>query len=197
MTTFDEKTHTYAIDGNPVPSVTQIISEIVGVAWTAAPWYLERGKAIHKCAEFIIKGKEFKFDDRLAGYITALKSFFKIVKPELIGCEQVVYSQTYRFAGTLDLGCKIGGVKTIIDWKHSIDKNRIPLQLGGYSVALKEMTREEFNHGIGVQIKEDGTFQMTEKTDLRRPRNEFLSLRTAYAIKVCCNALTQKEAANE
>lgn len=194
MVIFDEKIHSFAINGVGIPSVTQIISEIVGTSWKAEPWYLERGRAIHKCAEFIIKSKEFKFDERLTGYITALKSFFKIVKPELIGCEQVVYSEIYRFAGILDLGCKIGGVKTIIDWKHSIDKNRIPLQLGGYSVALKEMTKEEFNQGVGVQIKEDGTFQMTDKIDLRRPRNEFLALRTAYAIKVCCKALsTQKE----
>lgn len=196
MVTFDVAKHEYAINGGIVPSVTHIISEVVGNGWIAEPWYLDRGKAIHKCAEFIIKGKQFKFDERLAGYIAALKSFFAIVKPDLIGCETIVFSETYRYAGTLDLGCKIGGVKTLIDWKHSIDKERLPLQLGGYSAAYKEQWKEEFNQGIGVQIKEDGTFKMTEKIDLRRRRNEFLALRSVYAIKERCKTLsTQKEAA--
>lgn len=185
--------HEYTLNNSRIPGVTEIIKEITGCSWSAAPWYLDRGRAIHKCAEFLIKGKQFKFDDRLSGYITALKSFFSIVKPELIGSEVLVYSETYKFAGILDLACKISGIKTIIDWKHSIDKIRLPLQLGGYSAAYKDTWKEEFNQGIGVQIKDNGTFQMTEKIDLRRPRNEFLSLRTAYAIKERCQTLSKQK----
>ena len=50
---FDELTHTYKLYGSPVPSVTQVIGEIIGSGWKAAEWYLTRGRAIHKCAEFI------------------------------------------------------------------------------------------------------------------------------------------------
>ena len=44
MNTFDEETHTYMIDGRPVPSVTQVVSEFIA-CWMASEWYLKRGTA--------------------------------------------------------------------------------------------------------------------------------------------------------
>jgi hypothetical protein len=196
MVTFDELTHTYAIDGKRVPSVTQVISEIVGTAWTAAPWYLERGKAIHKSAEFIIKGKAFKFDERLAGYIAALRKFFSEVKPAFNNgsSEKVVYSTLYFYAGTVDLICNIGNKKVIIDYKHSIDIDRLKWQCGGYSQAYKDESKIEINYGCGIQIREDGTYSMTPIFDLRRSRGEFMAMRTIYGIKERLKQLsTQKE----
>ena len=73
---FSEADHTYKLNARPVPSVTQIIKETVGTCWQTSEWYLMRGKAIHACAAFIAEGKEFKFDERLSGYVAAIKKFF-------------------------------------------------------------------------------------------------------------------------
>jgi hypothetical protein len=189
---FNEENHTYTIDGKIVPSVTQIIKETVGGGWSASEWYLTRGKAIHLCATFIAQGKEFKYDERLAGYVKALRKFFYELEPFVIGSEMAVGSQLYQFAGTLDLVCKIGGRKYIADYKHSIDKIRIPLQVGGYSQAYKETTGEEINFGIGIEIRENGTYSATDTIGLKIPRNEFLALRTAYRIRERCGELTSQ-----
>lgn len=187
---FNEAEHLYTIDGVHVPSVTQVIKEAIGCGWEAGQWYLDRGRAIHACAEMIYHGKNFKFDERLAGYIEALKKFFAEVKPSPLGDatkpELLVGSKVYGFCGTIDLPCRINGKTCIIDYKHSMDKVRIPLQLGGYSIALEETFNLKAMLGYGVQIKDNGTYQMSEAFDLRRSRYEFLALRTTCAIKARC-----------
>ncbi len=178
--------HEYCLNGERVPSVTQIISEILGIVWVCAEWYLDRGKAIHACAALIAEGKEFKFDDRISGYVAAIRKFFDDVKPELpygYG-EKMVVSNLFKYAGTIDLPCKISGKKVIVDYKSgSIDDERLRLQCGGYSQGFDETVGEPINFGCGVKLNDNGTYSMTELFPLRTPRNEFLSLRTAYKIK--------------
>jgi len=191
--TFDVDTHKYFFDGKPIPNVTAIIAETTGKGWQAAQWYLDRGKAIHKCAQFIAEGKDFKSDPRLDGYVFALRRFFDQVKPEIIENEKMVVSKLYRFAGTVDLICKIGGIKMIVDYKHSIDKNRLPLQLGGYAVAVSDHEKYRISYGLGIEIKETGEYSMTTKIDLRIPRQEFLALRTVYRIRERCGTLSTQQ----
>jgi hypothetical protein len=181
----DSAAHTYTIDGRIVPGVTEIIRETTGQSWRVGDWYLERGKAIHACAAFIAQGKKFKFDERLSGYISALRKFFEDVKPEFNNgsSEKIVFSLPYQFAGTLDLVCNISTRKVIVDYKHSIDIERLKWQLGGYSQAYKDQSKIEVNHGCGVEIRENGTYSMTPIFDLRKSRGEFLAMRTVYGIK--------------
>jgi hypothetical protein len=186
----DSAAHTYTIDGRIVPGVTEIIRETTGQSWRVGDWYLERGKAIHACAAFIAQGKKFKFDERLSGYVEALRKYFKEVEPKNCITEILVWSVIYRYAGTLDMNCIIGGKVCLIDWKHSCDKNRIGIQLGGYSQAYKESYEVEINSGYGVEIHNNGTYCMSEKIDLRVSRNQFLALRTAYAIREKCGELS-------
>lgn len=197
MIDFDPIAHEYKIHGQPVPSVTQIISEVIGHGWSAAKWFLDRGKAIHACAAFIAEGKKFKYDERLVGYVQALERFFKETKAEPIQIEMLVASKTFHYAGTLDLICKIRNKKYIIDWKHNYDKTRTPIQIAAYSRALVEMSQENIIFGYGVEIRENGTYFMSEKIPLGIAGNVFLALRTAYSIKEKCGNLSkQKEQKN-
>lgn len=184
MVTINDK-HEYYNGTERIPSVTQIICEILGTQWEAEEWYLQRGKAIHKCAELIAAGKKFTFDDRLSGYVTAIKKFFCDVRPELIsgGGEQLVFSQLFNFAGTIDLPCKIGGKKVIVDYKHSLDLEKLKLQCGGYSQGCYDQYGIRINHGCGIKIMENGTYSMTEIFTIEKPRLEFLALRSVYGIK--------------
>jgi len=193
---FDETAHKYAVDNIPVPSVTQVIKEILGVGWESDEWYLQRGRAIHACADMIFKGKEFKADERIAGEVAALRKFKKEINPEVFGSEIKVGSHLYFYAGMLDLFCKIGRDLAFLDWKKSFEINRVGCQLGGYSQAYKETYGKEVNRGHGVLLNDNGTYKMSEPIDLRRSRPEFLEQRTAYKIKQRCGSLTtlQKEA---
>ena len=189
---FNPDTHIYTLDGKVVPSVTQVISEITGHGWQADEWYLQRGRATHACAAFIAQGKEFKHDERINGEVVALRKFFNEVNPIVYGQEIRVVSPLYLFAGTEDLSCRII-YDSLIDWKHSLDKIRTPLQLGGYSQAHKETFGKEINYGYGVEIHTNGTYKMTERINLKIPRMEFLALRTAYRIKERCGTLTTQQ----
>ena len=198
---FNHDLHRYTVNGEIYPFVTGIISETVGHGWGAADWYLQRGRAIHACAKLIADGKQFKSDPRLDGYITALRKFFAELKPCEIKSELPVASVIYRFAGMLDLVAMVNGKWCIIDYKHSVDKIRIPLQLAAYSIAFNETLNanlnityaKEINIGYGVQIRENGTYSMTEAINLKIPRYEFLALRTTYRIKDACGNLSKQK----
>lgn len=186
--------HTYKLEGRAVPGVTSIIKEILGESWQVNPWYLERGRAVHACAAFIAQGKEFKFDERISEEVAALKKFFSEVKPEIIGSEIFVGSSLYRYCGTLDFSCKIGGKLVLIDYKHSLDPVRTVIQIGGYAQAYKETAGIEALLGYGVEIRSNGTYSMSDKIDIRSARNQFLAIRTAYGLKEKVGNLTsQKE----
>ncbi len=181
--TYDESTHTYTLDGKVIPSVTQIIEEVIPGGWKADDWYLQRGRAVHACASLIASGIPFKHDPRITGQVSALRSFFEIVKPQVVEIEKAMGSAAYVFAGTPDLYGKISGVWSIVDWKGSMDVERVGLQLGGYSILVKENRGLEINIGYGVEIRQDGTFKMSEAINLRKARREFSALRTVYGIR--------------
>jgi len=176
---FDEASHTYTVDGSKYPSVTQIINDIIPYQYPIADWYLQRGQAVHACAAMIAKGIEFDFDGRIAGQVAAIYKFFKEVNPEVLYAEEMVYSKVYRFAGRYDLIAKIQDRFVFVDYKASIDIERIGLQLGGYSIATLPIV----THGVGVAIKEDGNYSMTKIIDLKNYRREFLAMRAVYGIR--------------
>ena len=176
---FDKSTHTYKIDNKKVPSVTQIINELLPMQYSPNDWYLQRGSAVHQCAAYIAKGINFDCDIRIAGQVDALFKFFKEVQPDILGIEEKVYSVQYRFAGTYDLWAMIDNKHCLIDYKSSISIEHIGLQLGGYSIAMEPVVFR----GVGVQLKEDGKYNMTNIINLKNYRREFLALRTAYAIR--------------
>ena len=176
---FDEASHTYTVGGSKYPSVTQIINDIIPYQYPIADWYLQRGHAVHACAAMIANGVEFDYDGRIAGQVAAIYKFFKEVNPEVLYSEKMVYSKVYRFAGRYDLIAKIQDRFVFVDYKASIDIERIGLQLGGYSIATLPIV----THGVGVAIKEDGNYSMTKIIDLKNYRREFLAMRAVYGIR--------------
>lgn len=184
---FIEATHAYKVNGRPVPSVTQVITRTIGSGFEAirgAEYYLQRGRAIHACAAFIAQGVEFEHDPAIDGWVRALRKFWHEVQPKPIHWETPLGSARYLFAGTPDLLADVGGKfrRLLVDYKSSLSPHRCRIQLGGYSLALSETLGIECNYGIGVHLRGDGTYRATAPFDLRTARNEFLALRTTYAI---------------
>lgn len=180
---FDEATHRYTLDGKPVPSVTQIINEVLGsgfgfIAADHGDWLKQRGRAVHHAAQLIAQGKDFEYDEQIAGQVQALRQWYADVKPVIHRQELMLFSTMYRFAGRPDFLGAVGRVKVVGDFKGSMDVERLTLQLGAYSI----LADDGYNHGIGVEIKPDG-YRMTKLIDLKRARNEFLALRSVFSIR--------------
>jgi hypothetical protein len=177
--TFDAATHTYAIEGRKVPSVTQVLNDLIP-GFKAGEWYLNRGQAVHACAALIAQGVEFEHDPAIDGQVRAVRRFFAEVKPVVLSVEKQVYSARYQYAGTLDLFGLVDLRTMVVDFKAS-ESAALPYQLAAYSIALppEQLTR----YGCGVIINEDGSYKMTKVFDLRLYQQSFLALLTAYNIR--------------
>ena len=190
-THFDAETHTYTIDGKTVPSVTQVLGDLLP-CYHADDWYLQRGTAVHACAAMIATDVQFENDPQIDGQVWACKKFFRDANPIVADSEKIVYSSIYRYAGTLDLLCWIDKKLVIIDWKASFSES-LPYQLTAYEQALSEYQDRKriVRYGYGVQLKEDGNYQMSERYDLRMYKNGFLSLLGAYIVRQKCKVQTK------
>lgn len=187
QTEFREATHTYYIKGLEVAGVTATIGP---PKWKADEFYLQRGQAIHKAALMIGQEKQFDYDPRIEGHITALRRFSHEVNPEVINCEEPLFSELHGFGGTLDFVAMIDGRRVIGDYKSSLEIERLKLQLGGYSILYEENRLErgldgppKILTGVGVELLATGRYKMTELFDLRKPRREFLTLLSADRIR--------------
>lgn len=191
MNTFDADTHTYMIDGRPVPSVTQVLSDLIP-GWKASEWYLNRGTAVHACAAMIASGIDFDYDPIIEGQVKACKRFFAEVKPVVLDVERKLFSLKYGFAGTYDLRCGLNGSVTMVDFKASFSKS-LPYQLSAYAILHDEIPGYSLiKSGVGVQLNDDGTYQMSQVYDLRRYKQGFLALLSAYNIRRECKVKTEE-----
>lgn len=188
MNTFDPIAHQYFINGRPAPSVTQIIREILGDAiWRASEWYLQRGQAVHACAALIARGKQFEHDPAIDGQVRACRKWFADMKPYVIEIEWRRFEECYQFAGTLDLECIIGGKRVIVDWKSALSEVA-EIQVGGYGVMCPAA-----RYGMIVALQEDGNYKCEEMFKLERRKQEFLALRSVYAIRQRLGLVKAKE----
>ena len=179
----------YAIAGRPVPSVTEILGELLPT-WQAGEWYLQRGTAVHACCAMIARGQEFECDPQITGQVAACRRWFGDFRPDVGAVEGKLYSETLQCAGTPDLLANIGGKSVVVDWKASLN-TVVPLQLGGYAELAGGRAKW---WGMGVELPEDGTYKTTGLIDLRIPRREFRALRTVYGIR---ERLGKKEAQHD
>jgi hypothetical protein len=185
--TFNEAMHEYRLNGFRIPSVTQVLDDVLGKSYGAtvedAAWYADKGKSLHACAALIAQGEDFDAPAGIEGHVEAVRAFFNSF---FIGhmrfADRMVYSEMFRYAGTLDLCDPQAGI--IFDYKASQDDERNRLQLAGYAVALNEMTASRRKwKGITVKTKADGTYQCSQMYDLDKARPSWLACREVYAIR--------------
>lgn len=190
MNSFDPIKHQYFINKRPVVNVTAVLRDLIP-GWLASDWYLERGQAVHAAAAFIARGKSFTFDPVISGQVAALRKFFKEVKPVVIECEMPVYSEHHQYGGTLDL--LVDGRQNIIaDFKSALTPS-VPYQLAAYALAQNEMGLPIVSRGYGVEIRENGTYKMSEIYELRKYQQDWLSLLGTFNIRRKCGIKQQEE----
>lgn len=192
--TFDPESHRYTINGRVVPSVTQVLGDLLP-GWRASEFYLGRGQAVHQCAALVARGVAFEHDPRIAGQVEAVRRFVREVQPDIIDVEQQVYSIPYQYGGTLDLLYRLNRPAShrlcIADYKHSLTPSTI-YQCAAYALAAQ--TRYgEIHEGLGVELHEDGTYRLEPYELTPRIKREWLHLLGAYNIRVRLGFIEKEE----
>ena len=170
--------HVYKLNGQVVPSVTQIVGEFSPFPFKVEDWYLERGTALHRAIQLDMQGKLDRdtIDPSYEGKFNAYLKFQTEVgiEPEFI--EKMLASKRYGFAGTLDCIGYINGVRWLIDWKGSVQSS-VLLQLGGYFCLWEELSLTPIASAAAVELKDNGNYSMNtfDARELRQAHRAFLA----------------------
>ena len=157
---FREPTHTYALHGSPVPSVTKILAAVFPNEWQAierwgnAEYVKERGRQVHAACAFIAQGIDFDCDPRIEGRVAACRAWFKDMRPEVVEVETPVCHPLLRYAGTPDLVAMVQGKLRLVDYKSSFSPIN-QLQLAAYQGCL-ELRGVKVDEAYPLRLGDDG-----------------------------------------
>ena len=105
---FFDDTHRYEVDGEEMPSVSQISRFVSREVYGEISQYkldnaCERGSAVHKATEVLDKYKECEVTEDIETYLRAYVQFKKdFCVGDYVAIEKPLASETLKFAGTID-----------------------------------------------------------------------------------------------
>ncbi len=126
----------------------------------------DKGSKVHQAIALLIAGGTVSMDDAFENprsleletltpseyeCLMSFVEWFQEVKPEVIDSEYTVWNEHYRYAGTVDLKCKIDGKIWLIDFKTSADIwPTFELQVSAYKHAepVSDAERRKIKLGI-------------------------------------------------
>ena len=189
---FDAEKHQYRVDGNIVPSVTQLCAplgadydepddDMLELTVEAAA---DRGATMHAYIEHRLSGGEpedFELPSQYQGYADAVELFLAEHKITPYAVETPLACPVY--AGTPDLTCEFDGEDSVLDWKFvsQIAKSKVAAQLGGYS-DLSEYNGYFPTKLYAVQFLKDGAYRLYP-VDLKFAEQAFDLCAECYAMK--------------
>ena len=152
--TFNPETHEYAINGRRVPSVTEILGDVLGLTyWNATQWHLDRGTAVHLACELHDEGRldESTLDEftgpRLRGWRKfTVESGFRAERIE----ERMIHAEL-GYTGKPDRVGTLDGKPCIVDIKSGAPAAWHGIQLAGYAMLLDGGSTDR----VGVYLSED------------------------------------------
>lgn len=187
---FDERTHTYSLDGRRLPSVTEILAATGFCEWLkkVPARTLEkatfRGQAVHRAAQLLDLGTldhstvRPEYQGYLWGYqVWLAESGFR---PRLI--EHRFHHPIYQYAGTLDReGVMDDGTEAVVDIKTGLMGRFRMLAAGLQLVAYTHSFEHPLGlRRIGLELRADGKYRVHEakKSEAARDFRVFLSAMT-------------------
>lgn len=186
--TFIEDGHKYLLDGQEIPSVTQVLDSLTDFSMIA-PDVLERkkqlGLAVHAAIDLEVNDDldESSVDPQCMPYVEAFRTFKADKNFVVVINETPVCSVKYRFAGRLDLYGVMNGKTAQIDIKTVAAMSpATALQTAAYSAALEETSGHKTQTRYGLQLKADGTYRLTPYTN-RNDWNVFLAFLSCHNWK--------------
>lgn len=164
---FFDQSHTYEVDGDPVPSVSEITRfmsrEIYGdITQQQLDHAGSRGTAVHKALEVLDKYGEVEASEDIVPYIKAYLSYRRDHICDWKKIEYPVCHPKKIYAGTLDRYGTVDEVPTILDFKttYSIDPAHRKLYTAAqnlYRRAIEDSLPVE--QIIILQLKTDATYK--------------------------------------
>ena len=161
--TFDPEGHVYRIDGDVVPSVTQILKAggLIGDWGGRYPEAAARGTLVHRlCEELDTYGDTLADTEGVEGYLAAYRDFIKaqgVVSWEAV--EAVVAGDGW--AGQVDRVGEVGGRVMVIDIKTGSAASWHKAQLWAYREAFE---LRPFTPGrmplAALYLKADGRYSL-------------------------------------
>ena len=165
MIQFDEKTHTYTLDGVEIPSVTHICRFLAYDYKSDRPWLAaeaaRRGTAIHEACALIDYGEEPEETPEISGYLKAYRRFLSDYQPDWELIEHPMGDIELGYAGTLDRYGVIGDRPCILDIKTGqIHPASVQAQLTAY----KFLFPHEYNsiRLFALKLCNGGTYVLIE-----------------------------------
>ena len=162
--TFEERTHTYKLEGVKIPSVTTLMEPLASKVYgpidkATIAQAANKGTIVHDAIENYL---EFGVDDipvEYRGYMDSFHGWMEMSKPEIIATERKVYHKLFRYAGRTDLLCMIGGRLTLVDYKTSYQEQPLlhNIQLEGYARAW-DSQGVEIEDRLILHLKKDGKY---------------------------------------
>jgi hypothetical protein len=189
---FDAESHSYTLDGKPVPSVTQILDAVVPKPFEKAMWFGYRlarqgldpgvrryeaaqlGTQVHLAFAAFAAGEDvdpFDYPEQAEGFIGGLRKFIDTHGPEFLDSERKTFSVKHSYAGTLDAHVrftrgKYRGRAGRLDLKTGrvYPDSHFP-QLEAYELAEVERDRDASDFRAVLKVTPGGTYKLIVSTD--------------------------------
>ena len=166
---FFDDSHTYQVDGETLPGVSEIMRFISREIYGSITQYTldnaaERGKKVHKYCENLDKLGTVECDEDLAAYVEAYMKFMKEHTVEWNTIEQSAYHHDLLYAGTIDRAGIVDGKLTILDIKtsYAIQKPLVTAQLNAYADIYENNHEKIVERLTALQLMPDGTYKLHE-----------------------------------
>lgn len=164
--TFLEKDHTYLLDGEELPCVSDLCRFLHREIYKDAPkWQMEaaaeRGTAIHSATQTLDALGRAEIAEEYLPYLKAYKAFLQECRPSWDMIEQPLYHPEYRYAGTVDRFGALCGEAALVDIKttYTVYKPLCRAQLNLYRLIL--IARGYLVHRMYIlHLKRDGTYKL-------------------------------------
>ncbi len=166
---FYDDTHRYTVDGEDVPSVSELTRFLARELYQDAPQFAidsaaQRGTKIHKATEALDKFGSVEIEDDLAPYLKAYVQFVKEHTPEWEKIEWAVCNEKL-YAGTLDRYGVMNGKKIILDIKTTgtiTGMHKVLYSAGQNLYRLAVLKENPVDELWILQLKKDGTYKLIQ-----------------------------------
>jgi hypothetical protein len=163
---FLEKPHTYLLDGEQIPCVSDLCRFLSREIYKdTPPWMLEaaaaRGTAVHKATEELDRTGGVMVDDDHAAYVQAYAAFLHDYAVSWELTETSLWHPEHRYAGTIDRYGMVDGIETLVDLKttYRVYKPLCIATLNLYRMMLEARGRA-VRRLLILHLKKDGTYKL-------------------------------------
>lgn len=160
---FFDKAHRYELDGEELPSVSELIRfisrEIYGtIGQFTLDNAAERGRKVHKATEILDKYGSVEIAEDIQGYLQAYVKFLKEHDVEWSKIEYATHHPDGTYAGTIDRIGRVNSKLCLVDIKTSSQMQK-PLHTAQLNL-YRMMCTEPLAALYILHLKPDGTYKL-------------------------------------